>query len=156
MSRRGFMAAAPISALFGSGAGGLPAAEPVDFKAVVLPSSPNACLAAPPGGNLQAQITIPTFRADPATAWAALRSLGERFPRTTKLGEWPEQRQAQWVQRSAIMNFPDIIAGGIVPQGEGSGLYLFSRSLFGYSDLGVNRKRVEAWIAAFKASLGEG
>lgn len=156
MSRRGFMAAAPISALFGSGAGGLPPAEPVDFPAVVLPGSPNTCLAAPPGGNPAAQITVPPFRADPDTAWSALRGLGERFPRVTKLGEWPERRQAQWVARSAIMNFPDIIAGGIVPVEGGSGLYLYSRSLFGYSDLGVNRKRVEAWIAAFKAALGEG
>jgi uncharacterized protein (DUF1499 family) len=156
MARRNFLAAAPLSAWFGSGAGGLPAAAPVDFATLRLPASPNACLAGPPGGNPASQITIPPFRADPDRAFAALRTLGGRFPRTTPLADWPAQRQAQWVTRSALMNFPDLIAGAIVAlPGGGSGLYLFSRSLFGYSDLGVNRARVEAWIAELRTALGE-
>ena len=62
-------------------------------------------------------------------------------------------RQAQWVARSALMNYPDIIVAEVVPGPEGAGLFLYSRSLFGWSDMGVNRKRVEAWLAALDAAL---
>jgi uncharacterized protein (DUF1499 family) len=155
MGRRGMLAAVPFSALFGRGAGGLPPAEPLDFASLVLPSSPNTSLAAPPGFP-KAHLTTPPLAADADTAWAALRRLGEQFPRTTMLGEWPERRQAQWVVRSAIMNFPDIVVGEITGGPAGSGLFLYSRSLFGYSDLGVNHRRVEAWIAALRAALRQG
>jgi uncharacterized protein (DUF1499 family) len=153
MGRRGVLAGgAPFSALFSRGAGGLPPAEPLDFAALVLPASPNACLGAP-AGFPQAHLVLPPLPADADTAWAALRGLGERFPRTTKLGEWPEQRQAQWVVRSAVLNFPDIVVGEITGGPAGSGVFLFSRSLFGYADFGVNRRRVEAWTAALIGAL---
>jgi hypothetical protein len=144
---------APIGALFGQGVAGLPPAEPVDFARLVLPPSPNTCLAAPPGGHPGAQIIVPPLPVDAATAWPVLRALGDGMPRVTRYGEWPARRQAQWVARSALANFPDIIAAELVPGPDGAGLFLFSRSLFGWSDLGVNRKRVAAWLAAFDAAL---
>jgi uncharacterized protein (DUF1499 family) len=144
---------APLAALFGRGAEGLGPAEPVEFGSLVLPRSPNACLAAPPGAHPGAQIIVPPLPVDAATAWPLLRRLGERMPRTARLAEWPERRQAQWVERSALANFPDIIAAELVPGPEGAGLFLYSRSLFGRSDFGVNRRRVVAWIAALDATL---
>ena len=144
---------APLTALFARGAGGLPPPEPVDFAALVLPRSPNACLAAPPGAHPQAQITVPPLPADAATAWPVLRRLGGQFPRTFHLAEWPERRQAQWVVRSALFRFPDTLVAELVPEVAGAGLFLYSRSLFGWSDLGVNRRRVEAWLAAIEAAL---
>ena len=89
-----------------------------------------------------------------ATAWAVLRGFGRRFPRTFPLAEWPERRQAQWVERSAVFNFPDVIAAELVEDGaSGAGLFVYSRSVFGWSDLGVNRRRVQAWMDAFDAAL---
>ena len=120
--------------------------------ALVLPASPNACLGAP-AGFPQAHLALPPLPADADTAWDALRRLGDRFPRSTRLGEWPDQRQAQWVVRSALLNFPDIVVGEITGGPAGSGLFLYSRSLFGWSDFGVNRRRVEAWTAALDAML---
>ena len=73
--------------------------------------------------------------------------------RTTPIGEWPDRRQAQWVERSALANFPDIIAAELHAAPGGAGLFLYSRSLFGWSDFGVNRRRVERWLAAFEAAL---
>jgi uncharacterized protein (DUF1499 family) len=143
----------PIASLFSRGTGGLPAATPIDFRTLRLPASPNTCLAAPPGGHQDAQITVPLLPVDAATAWPLLRALGDGFPRVTRYGEWPDRRQVQWVERSALMNYPDIIAAELVPGPGGAGLYLYSRSLFGWSDLGVNRRRVEAWLAALDAAL---
>jgi uncharacterized protein (DUF1499 family) len=153
IGRRGMMAGAPLSALFARGAGGLPPAAPVDFAKLELPPSPNACLAAPLGFP-KAQLPLPPLPVDAATAWPVLRTLGARFPRTWSLAEWPERMQAQWVARSAIANFPDLVVAELTPGGPaGAGLFLYSRSLFGWSDFGVNRRRVEAWLAALDAAL---
>jgi uncharacterized protein (DUF1499 family) len=145
---------APIAALFGRGANGLPPAAPVEFRSLVLPPSPNTCLAAPAGGHPAAHITTPPLPVGAAAAWPVLRRLGERFPRTYPLAEWPERRQAQWVERSAALNFPDVVAAELAEGPHGAAaLFLFSRSLFGRSDFGVNRRRVQAWIEAFDAAL---
>jgi uncharacterized protein (DUF1499 family) len=145
-----------IAALFGRAGDKLPPPVPVEFGTLVLPGSPNTCLAAPPGAHRQAHLTTPPLPVDAATAWPLLRSLGDGFPRTTRIAEWPERRQVQWVQRSAVANFPDIIAAELASGPAGAGLFLYSRSLFGYSDFGVNRRRVQAWLAALAAALRRG
>jgi uncharacterized protein (DUF1499 family) len=145
---------APLGALFGRGPMGLPPAEPVEFRSLVLPRSPNTCLAAPAGAHPAAHLETPPLAVAVATAWPVLRRFGQRFPRTYRLAEWPERRQAQWVERSPRLGFPDVIAAELVEgPGGAAGLFLYSRSLFGWSDLGVNRRRVQAWIEAFDAAL---
>jgi uncharacterized protein (DUF1499 family) len=145
---------APFSALFGRGARGLPPAEPVDFRSLVLPRSPNACLATPAGAHPAAHLATPPLPAAVATAWPVLRRFGEGFPRTFSLAEWPERRQAQWVERSRRIGFPDVIAAELAEGPEGfAQLFLYSRSLFGWSDFGANRRRVQAWIEGFDAAL---
>lgn len=135
------------------GPSGLPAPMPVDFGTLALPASPNAHLAAPPGSTAQPHEQVPLLPASPEAAWAALRGLGEGFPRSWKLAEWPELRQAQWVARTRLMNYPDIIAAQVIGLPGGAGLFLYSRSLVGYSDFGVNRRRVAEWLAAFRARI---
>jgi hypothetical protein len=83
-----------------------------------------------------------------------LRGLGEGMERVWKQAEWPELRQAQWVARTRWMNYPDLINGQVVALPGGSGLFLYSRSLVGHSDLGVNKARIAAWRAAFDRALG--
>jgi uncharacterized protein (DUF1499 family) len=145
---------APVRALFGRGAHGLPPPEPVDFRSLAIPRSPNACLAAPAGAHPAAHLATPPLPVSAATAWPVLRGFGRRFPRTHPLAEWPGRRQTQWVERTALLNFPDVIAAEVVEDGPvGAGLFLYSRSLFGWSDLGVNRRRAQAWIEAFDAAL---
>lgn len=59
-----------------------------------------------------------------------------------------------WVARSLIFNFPDIIWAQVRPAGAGnSELLLYSRSLYGRSDFGVNRRRVETWLAAVATAV---
>ena len=82
-----------------------------------------------------------------------LRALGDGMERVWKMAEWPEARQAQWVARTRLMNYPDLINAQIVEMQGGTGLFLYSRSLVGHSDLGVNAKRVAAWRSAFDAAL---
>jgi len=52
------------------------------------------------------------------------------------------------VQRSALFRFPDTVSIEVIPLGDSrSTLAIYSRSTYGYSDLGVNRKRIERWLA---------
>lgn len=135
------------------GAGGLAPATPVEFDTLVLPPSPNTCLAGPPDYAGPKHLTQPPFAVPPARLAAALHRVAAGFPRTWKLAEFPARHQTQWVERSRWINYPDIIAAEIRPAPEGAALYLYSRSLFGWSDLGVNRARVARWLAALATAL---
>lgn len=143
-----------LSLLFSSGAGGLGEAVPLDLAALVLPGSPNTCLAAPEGApGPKPHRILPPFPVGTERLWAAVQTVAAARPRTTLIAAWPERLQAQWVERSAIMNYPDIIVAQLLPMGEATGLALYSRSLLGHSDFGVNARRVEAWIAALTSQL---
>jgi uncharacterized protein (DUF1499 family) len=141
-----------LAAMMGRGAQGLPAPAPLEFASLVLPRSPNTCLAAP-AGTAGAHVTTPPYALGADALFAALRAVGDGAPRTTRLAAWPERRQAQWVERSALMNYPDIIVAEVQPGPGGAALWLYSRSLVGWSDLGVNAKRVARWLAALDAQL---
>lgn len=142
-----------ITALFASGAGGLPPAEPLDLARLVLPPSPNTALAAPPGAPGPAPTRVlPSYPVASGALWAAVQQAAAAQPRTTLLAAWPEHLQAQWVERSALMNYPDIITAILLPNGDATGLVLYSRSLFGWSDMGANKARVERWLAALASA----
>jgi uncharacterized protein (DUF1499 family) len=142
-----------LEMMLSRGTGGLPPAAPIDFPALRLPSSPNAHLAAPPGATNERHETVPLLPVGPDVAWGVLRTLGEGMPRVWTMAEWPALRQAQWVARTRWLNFPDLINAQVVELPGGTGLFLYSRSLVGYSDLGVNAQRVAAWRQAFDAAL---
>ena len=48
------------------------------------------------------------------------------------------------------IDFPDLIAVQVTPE---AGIIPWSRSVYGHSDLGVNRRRLLAWPAALDAAL---
>jgi len=142
-----------LDLILGRGPRGLPAPQPVEFPALRLPTSPNAHLAAPPGATNERHETVPLLPVSADAAWGVLRGLGDGMERVWKTAEWPELRQAQWVARTRWANFPDIVAGQVVEMPGGAGLFLYSRSLIGHSDFGVNARRIAAWRAAFDAAL---
>jgi len=142
-----------LSALFGRGPEGLEPPRPVEFAALVPPNSPNTCLAAPQDHPGPKQLLAPILPASPDAAFEVLLRLVEGFPRTWRLASWPQRRQAQWVERSALANFPDIIVAEIVATPGGTSLFLYSRSLIGHSDFGVNARRVQAWLDGLAVAL---
>lgn len=142
-----------IVMLFGRGPTGLPEPTPLDFAALQPLASPNWCLALPSGTPGPAQLVTPTYPVPPQRLFETLLALAGTFPRVSQLSAWPERRQAQWVERSAVLNFPDIIVAEATAQPGGAGLLLYSRSLIGWSDLGVNRARVEKWMSSLEMAV---
>jgi len=145
-----------ISALFSRGAEGISAPAPIDFASLQLPASPNTCLLTPSVAPGQGHLHRDPLPASPEAVMAALDSVAASMPRTFPLARFPARNQTQWVVRSALMNYPDIVVAEAAPVEGGTGLWLYSRSLIGYSDLGVNRARVMAWLAALEAALRAG
>ena len=52
-----------------------------------------------------------------------------------------------YVHRTTVFGFPDYISVKAVPEGDGAALIVWSRSRYGHSDLGVNKERIDAWLA---------
>lgn len=142
-----------IGMLFSRGAAGVPAPGLVDFATLALPASPNTCLLTPTSAPGAGHLHRDPFPVTPDQAWDAIRAVAAAMPRTFPLADFPDRRQAQWVARTRLMNYPDIVVAEVAPAGGGTGLWLYSRSLVGYSDLGANRARVLAWLAAFEERL---
>jgi uncharacterized protein (DUF1499 family) len=142
-----------ISTLFSRGANGVPPPTPVDFGTLALPASPNSCLltptSAPGAGHLQRD----PFPVTAEAAFDAIRAVAAAQPRVFALAEYADRRQAQWVARTRVMNFADIVVAEVAPSGGGTALWLYSRSLLGWSDFGANRTRVMAWLAEFENRL---
>jgi uncharacterized protein (DUF1499 family) len=89
----------------------------------------------------------PVFAADPAAVLAALDAVAMATPRTTRLAGSAEEGRITWVTRSRLMGFPDYTTATAIAGPAGTGLVIFARQRFGSSDLGVNRARVEDWVA---------
>lgn len=61
---------------------------------------------------------------------------------------------ATYVARTPLMGYPDMISVSVVSLGENqTQINVFSRSRFGYADLGRNKQRVEGWIDTLRQSL---
>ena len=137
------------------GAQGIPVpVAPASLRAIVRPGSPNHALAAPTGFSPAPDVVTPAYAVPPAALLAAIDAVALSQPRVFALAavaDAPLRRD--YVARSAVFNFPDLVAVEVLPQGDGAGLVLWSRSVYGRSDLGANRRRLAVWLAALDARL---
>lgn len=137
-----------------AGAQGLPVPPPLDVAHLTRPASPNTALAAPSGFRPPPDVVTPAYKVPAPRLYAAIRAVAAAEPRTYQAAAYPERLQDNWVVRSAVFNFPDLVTAQVAPDGaDEATLVLYSRSVYGYSDRGVNRRRVEAWLAALDQAL---
>ena len=135
-------------------AAGLPVPPTMDMAHLVRPSSPNTALAAPADFNPPPDIVTPPYDLAPDALFALVQRVAAIEPRTYQAALYAAQHQVHYVARSAVFNFPDLIMVQVQSAGPGgSFLIIYSRSVYGRSDLGVNRKRVAAWLAAVQMKL---
>ncbi|MFW5834044.1 MAG: DUF1499 domain-containing protein [Pseudomonadota bacterium] len=130
---------------------GCSAGEPdfVDLATLERPASPNTYLVCP-----RSLTPAPIDREPPVFALEVddlerhwLRALAEE-PRTRQRRAEPLARRYLYVQRTPVLRFPDVIQVQFVAVApDASTVCLYSRSIYGYSDLGQNRRRIERWLA---------
>jgi uncharacterized protein (DUF1499 family) len=91
------------------------------------------------------------YDATPAHLAAAFDAFAMAQPGVSRLKVSDDDLCVTYVQRSRIMGFPDYFSIRFLDMGDGdAGVAVYSRARYGQSDLGVNRARVEKWLAALE------
>lgn len=141
----------------GDGVAGIPVPGPMDMAHIMRPASPNTALAAPAGFMPPPDIVTPVYAVPAAALYEAVRQVAAAQARTFPLTRFDDRMQAHFVARSTVFGFPDLIAVQVEPAAAPghATLVLYSRSVYGQSDLGVNRRRVNSWLAALDARLAD-
>lgn len=130
------------------------APAPGNISEIRRPASPNTCLAGPAGFTPSPDLQTRRFDTSAERLLAVMRDILSAQPRTAVLATDPGRLRADYVVRSRVFGFPDIVLMQALPVGEGqSELVLYSYSLKGSYDFGVNRNRVRTLLTALDAAL---
>jgi uncharacterized protein (DUF1499 family) len=114
----------------------------VDPRTATPPASPNYALRT---GETAARFDLP-----PDVVAARLDAAATADGADILAGR-PADGFVTYVARSRLMGYPDAISVRIESDAEGTTVDIFSRSRFGYSDMGVNEARVARWLATVGA-----
>jgi len=124
-------------------------AEPVDFPAMSRPALSNAWLICPAGYCISENAVSPVFALPAAELRARWDAMIASQPRVERTRDDPDGLGGTWIQRTATLGFRDRVNVRFMDlPGGGSTLAAFSRSGIGLYDFGVNRRRLEEWLAA--------
>ncbi len=117
-------------------------------------SNANEYFTAPPGTTAApADVETRLYPESPRALLVRFDAIARAQPRTRVVAGDPDSLMITYVQRSRVFGFPDyltvkaVAAEGSTGEG-GAGLIIWSRARYGRGDFGVNRARVEAWLAA--------
>lgn len=97
------------------------------------------------------RITSAVFDMTPEKLIKTFDDLAMLQPRVKRLAGSVDDLMITYLQRSKTVGYPDYITVKATPAGaEQSQLVIFSRSRFGHSDLGVNKRRIDAWLLGLR------
>lgn len=123
----------------------------MDIRALETRSMPHDALACPVGiSRVPVDIECPDFAVSETELLTGIQALISAEPRTKFVAHNDALRQLVFVQRSRLFRFPDTIWIQVVnpvDPGDNVSLIIYSRSNYGYWDLGVNKRRVRRWLA---------
>ena len=135
------------------GAAGLPTPVPMDMTRIERPATPNTFLAGPAGMRPKPDVVTEPRSIPAAALYEKVRVLFAAQSHTYVAATFPDRRQVHYVVRSTLLNFPDLVTVQVDADGpDRSTLAIWSRSVYGRSDFGVNRARTMAWLAALQQS----
>jgi uncharacterized protein (DUF1499 family) len=128
----------------------------VDFATLQRGPDPNQYLLCPKGTcAAQTDGEAPVFDVRVEQLQVAWDEMLAEQPRLQVLRREVTNVQIDYVQRSRLLRFPDLVTVRFVPIDDThSTLAIYSRSVYGKGDMGVNRIRVEEWLARLKAKVG--
>jgi uncharacterized protein (DUF1499 family) len=136
-----------------NGAAGLPRPAPMDMTRIERPATPNTFLAGPADMKPEPDVVTQEQSLSAAALYEKIHVVFGGEPRTYLAAEFPDRLQVHYVVRSAWLNFPDLVTVQVDAVGpDRSTFVIWSRSVYGRSDFGVNRERTKTWLAALQQS----
>lgn len=130
----------------------------LDFATLRLRWRPNQYLVCPPDRcAARPHREAPVFDADADRLEQAVLAVARRRPHVEQVEGDNVERAYEFVQRKAGNSAPDFISVRVWPLPDGrSTLGIYSRSKDAWPHPGLNRRRVEAWLAGIRKELGQG
>jgi len=130
-----------------------PAEWHVDPYTISRPVSPNTYYIAT---QSMVQDTVdreaPIYTAPAAVMAKAFDDYVITQPNVVRLAGGVEEGWLTYVQRTPVMRMPDYISVKFIDfEDGGSTLAIYSRSRYGYGDMGVNKARVELWLQSLSS-----
>jgi uncharacterized protein (DUF1499 family) len=124
----------------------------IDFRALTRSQRPNQYLVCPHDLCTATPDAIsPLYDMPVARLRERWLSLMAQQSRVEQIAVSKDGWQYDFIQRSRLWRFPDTITVRFIPLGEQrSTLAIYSRSHYGRTDFGVNRRRVETWLTALQ------
>lgn len=120
--------------------------ELINFATFKKPNTPNFYISCPTAycPQIISKGTTPTYNLSVETLIQRWNIMIKKQPRIELITKSTEKRQHVYVQYSWFFHFPDFIYVQFIPLNQSqSSIAIYSQSYFGYSDLGVNKKRVD-------------
>ena len=127
----------------------------VAFETLKRRATPNDALACPAGlCTARSDRAPPVFAVDVNTLRAAMAAIVAGGARIQSVSADDAPPTDRYIQRSALLGFPDTIVVRYLALPEGrSTLAIYSRSQLGRSDLGVNLARIDRWLARLQRDV---
>lgn len=123
----------------------------LDPTTAETPSSPNTFRAAPESVGsdvVRVDMVLGTYSLSPKELARTLEAHVIRQRDTIRIAGSPNELWLTYVQRSERMRFPDYISVMTRENADGqTEIAIFSRSRFGYGDMGVNEARVRDYVS---------
>lgn len=125
----------------------------VDPQLVERPVTPNTYLVAPQVLHVTSvDREAPQYQVSAEVLARAFDEFVVRQNNVTVVAGSTDALMVTYVQRSAFWRIPDYISVKFIPlEGGASTIIVWSRSRFGYGDMGVNGTRVETWLASLES-----
>lgn len=132
----------------------MPTQQRIDFATLTRPRTPNTFLLAPEGLCKQAKVDkiAPVYGVAAAKLRQEFLGIVIAQPRLSHTFADEVGLYDDFVVRSAVFGFPDLVTVKFLDLNGGkSTLALYSRAVYGRSDLGVNRARSLQWLSQLGA-----
>ena len=131
--------------------------EQVDFAQLRLKRSPNQYLICPAGYcSAQTHAVAPEFSISADQLQAAWFTVIQAQPATEVIARNEGERQFDIETLTPLVGFPDTVTVRFIELPDGrSTLAIYSRSHYGRSDLGANKKRIDQWLSQLVAQIDE-
>jgi uncharacterized protein (DUF1499 family) len=128
----------------------------VNFATLQRTPTPNQYLLCPPDlCTTQTNGVAPAFDLPVEQLQAAWEQMIAEQPRVELLRRDIANVQLDYVQRTRLLRFPDLVTVRFIPIDDAHAtLAIYSRSIYGKGDLGVNRTRIDDWMSKLKGWIG--